>query len=307
MLPRWFHAIGARTAVFLLSLVGAMAAIQLLLAFAPGDAIDLLPNATALRPVLAAEWGLDQPPLLRVLKSLGRLARGDLGTSLTYRPGAAVSALVGAAAGQSLGLLVPALLLSLGSGLGLGLQGTGRTFAFFWVIPSFLAAWLMVSGVNALTWAAITRGWLDRPAWFALPDTDSPLRTALAVVVLAFASGGLGEVRTALHMELRALRDAPFMEAARARGAPLWPHYLSGLLGPLALLMAERVPYLLSGLVVVEKVLLFNGCGAMLWQACRLRDYPLATALTAGAALLVCSARLIADLIRVAADPRLRT
>jgi ABC-type dipeptide/oligopeptide/nickel transport system permease component len=44
----------------------------------------------------------------------------------------------------------------------------------------------------------------------------------------------------------------------------------------------------------------------MVWQACRLRDVPLAVGLTLVAAACVGGTRLVADLIRVTVDPRLR-
>jgi ABC-type dipeptide/oligopeptide/nickel transport system permease component len=44
----------------------------------------------------------------------------------------------------------------------------------------------------------------------------------------------------------------------------------------------------------------------MLWQACMMRDYPLAMGVTVLAATAVCLARMFGDIVRVAVDPRLR-
>lgn len=302
-----------RLAAFAATLLGATLLVQLLLALAPGDAIDLLPNGDVLRAGLEAEWGLDEPLPARLASTTARLVRGDLGTSLTYRPGASVGSLVADAAGRSLGLLAPAVVVAVGLGLALGLWTGGRPSRLrrlvqaVSVVPAFLAAYVAVTGLNAATWAAVERGWIDRPDWFALPDTPSALRTALAVAVLAVASGGLGELHAAFDGEVRRLRAAPFLEAARARGAPVWPRLLHNLVPPIASVAASRTAYLLGSLVIVEKVLLYNGAGAMLWQAARLRDYPLAIGITLVAAAVVCGARLVGDLVRIAVDPRLRS
>jgi len=75
---------------------------------------------------------------------------------------------------------------------------------------------------------------------------------------------------------------------------------------PLATLAAGRVGFLVGGLVVVEKVLLLNGAGALMWDACLKRDYPLAMGLAIAAAAIVAVANLVADLVRFSVDPRLR-
>jgi len=310
--PRIALAIGKRVATFFATVLGAVLLVQCLLALAPGDAIDLLPNAEDVRPQLAAEWGLDEPLPARLIATVGRVARGDLGTSLTWRPGAPVAGLVAETGLRSLALLVPALLVAVGLAVALGAWsargGTRvlRVVQVVSVVPAFLAAYVLVVGINAGTWALLERGAIGRPDWFALPDTPSAMRTALGIAVLAVASGGLTEMHAACDAELRRLRGAPFVEAARARGAATWPIVLHNLLPPLADIAASRAAWLLGSLVVVEKLLLFSGAGAALWQACRLRDYPVAIGITVVAAGIVAGTRLLADLARLALDPRLR-
>ncbi|MFN7142706.1 MAG: ABC transporter permease subunit [Myxococcota bacterium] len=305
-------AVGSRVASFAATVLGAVLLVELLLALAPGDAIDLLPNGEELRPVLAAEWGLDRPLPERLVATVARMARGDLGTSLTWRPGAPVTTLVADTGLRSLALLAPALglavLLAVTLGAWSARGGTRllRVVQGVSVVPAFLAAYVLVTGLNAATWALVERGTIQRPDWFALPDTPSGLRTALAIGVLAIASGGLTEMHAACHAELSRLRAAPFVEAARARGEPTWPIVLHNLVPPLADIAASRAAWLLGSLVVVEKLLLFSGAGAALWQACRLRDYPVAIGITVVAALVVAGTRLCADLLRLAVDPRLR-
>lgn len=310
--PRVAAAVLSRVASFVATVVGAVVLVELLLALAPGDAVDLLPNAAELRPVLAAEWGLDKPLPERLAATVGRVLTGDLGTSLTWRPGAPVAELVADTGLRSLTLLAPALALGLALAVGLAsVSARGgtrllRVVQALSVVPAFLAAYVLVTGINAATWALVERGVVARPEWFALPDTPSAVRTALAVLTLAIASGGLGEMHAACDAELRRLRAAPFVEAARARGEPTWPIVLHNLLPALVDVAASRAAWLLGSLVVVEKLLLFSGAGAALWQACRLRDYPVAVGITVAAALVVAGARLCADLARLALDPRLR-
>ena len=289
-----------------------MLAAQLLLWAAPGDPVDLVPNGEELRPALEAEWGLDRPLHSRYVRFIGRALQGDLGHSLTYRPGATVSELVLPAAARSLRLLIPALALALLMGgilayLTAGRRSvTRRAIQGLSVAPVFLLAFLAVHFLNEGTFACMQRGWVERPSWFALPDTDSFLKSALAVLVLAVGSGALTEVHTAVEDEIVRLRNAAFIDAAIARGAPVWQHLLLNLLPPISTIAASRAAFFVGGLIIVEKVLHLNGAGSMLWQACRLRDYPVALGITILAATAVCAARLAGDLLRVTVDPRLR-
>ena len=62
-----------------------------------------------------------------------------------------------------------------------------------------------------------------------------------------------------------------------------------------------------GGLVIIEKVMLLNGAGSLMWDAAMKRDYPLTAALALIAAATVCGTRLAADLFRLVVGPRLRT
>ena len=306
---RSLGAIGRRLLAFFATLAGAALLAQALLWLAPGDAVDLLTDDPELRAQMVATWGLDQPLLVRWWTFISGAAAGDLGVSLTYRPGTQVSELVWRAALTSAPTLVSAVVLALLGGVGLAyarLRITRRVVQVISVAPVFLLAATAVVTLNETAFSLIEAGTIDRPDWFALPLGDSLLKSMLGVLVLAVGSSALTEVHQAADDELRAIRGSGYIDAATARGARLWPHILWNLLPPLTTITVSRTAFFLGGLVVVEKVLQLNGAGAMLWQACRLRDYPLALGLVLAAAAVVCGMRLVGDLVRLSVDPRLR-
>ncbi|MCP4810428.1 MAG: ABC transporter permease [Proteobacteria bacterium] len=306
---RQLAAIGRRLAAFVATLAGAALLAQALLWLAPGDAVDLLTDDPELRDQMIASWGLDQPLLVRWWRFVTGAATGDLGVSLTYRPGTEVSSLVWRASLASAPTLVSAVLLALIGGVGLAyarLRVGRRLIQVVSVAPVFLLAATAVVTLNETAFSLIEAGTITRPEWFALPLGDSLLKSVLGVVVLAIGSSALTEVHQAADDELRIIRGSGYIDAATARGARLWPHILWNLLPPLTTIAVSRTAFFLGGLVVVEKVLQLNGAGAMLWQACRLRDYPLALGLVLVAAAVVCTARLVGDVIRIGLDPRLR-
>lgn len=295
------------------ALVGLLLGLTLLhalLQLAPGDAIDLLPDAERLRPTLEAAWGLDRPWPGSLLRWLGELLRGDGGESLAVRPGAPVADLLLQAAPRSLGILLAALLLQLGLGLALALSPPRGPRAWAPSLlsapPLFLLLLLLVHGINASTWALVEAGHIARPAWFALPDQGGLLRDGLAILGLALASSGLDEARAALEPRCRAILEGPHLLACRARGEPVLPRLLHRLLPELLDLGARRLPGLLGGLIIAEKLLLMQGAGSLFWQACLSRDLPLALGVSAGAAALVVGSRLAVDGLRLVLDPRLR-
>lgn len=297
-----------RLGAFVAVLLGTAMVVEGLLILTPGDAIDMLPDSGPVRAFIEQQWGMDQPFHIRLWQRLSQLLHGDLGYSLTYRPGADVKSLVWAAGSQSLGLLVPAVGITMLLGMGLALLPLhGRFVRALSVIPTFMASFLLINGVNAAVWFLVERGTILRPAWFALPAERGPVPWALAVAVLAVASGTLGEVHTACSMGITQLRDAPFVLSSRARGdSGLWV-LARNLLPQLAAVLSARSATMVGGVVVVEKLFLLNGAGATFWNACQYRDYPLVVGLSLAAAATVAALRVLTDLLRVTLDPRLRT
>lgn len=296
--------VGAALVRAALSLLGAALLTRVCLALAPGDAIDTLPDPE-LRAALAAEWGLDGSLGDRLVAQLGELVRGDLGESLTWRPGVAVPTLLAELGPASALRIVSAAALAVALGHLLVRRRTALV-ALPSALPGFLAVWAAISLLNATAWAGMEHGWWGRPAWFTLPDTPSLLRSALALGILATASGSLGQTQGALAAERRAVEGAAFVDAALNRGEPVAGLIRRHLVAPTARAFADRVPALLGALVVVERLLDLPGLGGALWEACRLRDWPVASAIVLAFAGFVVFVRLLADLVALAVDPRRR-
>jgi len=279
-----------------------------LVVLAPGSAADAAAAGPTDRAALAASWGDEAPAMTRIARGVGRTLRGDLGTSRVVRPGAAITPLALGAWARSAARLLAALgvatLLAVG-GAALH-RRAGPASAVASATPVFLMAVATVTAINAATWALMSAGWLDRPSWFALPDTPSLAREALGVGVLAVASSGLAELRRDVAGALAAARDSPWADAARARGELLWPHLASNLTAPVARALAARTVLLAGGLVVLERVLLLQGAGALLWRAAVARDLPLAAGVALVGAGVIAAIRLGLDLVALQADPRLR-
>lgn len=291
-----------------LAWLGAVVLAQVLVAFAPGDAIDTLPDP-ALREQLSAEWGLGTPVYLRVFRGTAGVLAGDLGSSWTVQPGAPVGDAVVGAMCASLPVLGAAWALAVGVGAAArGRKGAGIARAMS-AVPVVLLALCVPGGVNALAWKGMAEGWWTRPAFFALPVEGGAVRDLLLVGVLGLGSAAMAEVAARLAEADARLEEAGFLLAARAHGADeralrrlRWRHRVV----PLVEAAQAVFTPLVGGLVVVERLFARPGAGDLLWRAVELRDVPLATGVVVAltGTTVVVGASL--DLLRRAWDPRLR-
>ena len=67
-----------------------------------------------------------------------------------------------------------------------------------------------------------------------------------------------------------------------------------------------QLPTLLSGALVTETVFTWPGMGRLFLDSLGYRDYPVVMGLLIFSAILVLAGNLVADLLYVAADPRIR-
>ncbi|HUR91073.1 MAG TPA: ABC transporter permease [Gemmatimonadaceae bacterium] len=292
---------------------------------APGDpfagSLDN-PNVTEeVRARWRAAYGLDQPLPIQYGRYLGRLARGDLGWSFSRQQ--PVSAVIASSIPRTLLLVGLAITLAFAAGVGLALAQARRRGTLFdrvasgtslvlLSIPDFwlgllllllFSYWLPIFPVGGITDAVeyrhldATGRLLDRLHHLALP---------LLTLVLAAAASVARYQRAALLEVLP--RD--YIRSARAKGVDerdvVARHALRNALMPSITLLGTSLPALVSGVVFVEKVFSWPGMGLVAVDAVASRDYPLVLAVVIVGTIVVAVGSLLADLLYLAADPKLR-
>jgi len=83
-------------------------------------------------------------------------------------------------------------------------------------------------------------------------------------------------------------------------------HALRNAATPVVTLLGLSLPALFSGAIFIEGVFAWPGVGRVLVEAVQARDYPVVMAATAISAILVVLGNMLADILAVAVDPRLR-
>lgn len=308
---RLVRVVGSRIVGAVGTLLAVVFVMHAALALAPGDPLaDLPPEA---RATLAAEWHLDQPAWQRPLRATAAAITGDLGVSVALAPGVPARTLLTVPALRSTGWAVSALGLAVAAAIGLAAWtragGAASRVARVLthgvsVLPMFVLAHSAISAINAVTFALMGAGVVARPGWFALPLEDHPARAAVAIVLLAVGSGTLSDLHREVEVAAARVGAAPFVRAAIARGDPTFALRARHLVGPVAALVRGRVPIVLAGLVVVERVTLSGGVGALLWDAVVARDAAVAVAATLLLAAIGMLVSLGCEIARVSVDPR---
>ena len=120
-----------------------------------------------------------------------------------------------------------------------------------------------------------------------------------------------GPFRCAPERSFRARRYAGVtVLMARARGLPrrrvVWNHAFRSILPPVLTILLLALPGVVSGAVITETVFSLHGAGRFLLEATNSHDYPSAGAAFFLLALLTVGCNLLADLLYVLVDPRVR-
>ncbi|MCL2898651.1 ABC transporter permease [Brenneria tiliae] len=279
----------------------------------PGDPVRILLGVRSTPEAVArirAQYALDEPVWLQYLYFLRNLLHGEMGRSIVYRvdtlklilsrieptlhlvTGSVLLALLltlplAATAARRRGRL-PDQLIRLFSTAGLG-------FPAFWLgimlilLFSITLGWFPVSGYGD--------DWAERLHHLALP---------CLTVALALSAVLTRNLRASLLMELK----NDYVTAARARGQSerriFWRHVLPNSLVPTVNLLAVNIGWLIGSTVVIESVFAIPGMGQLLVKAIFSRDYMVVQGVVMVFALATVTVNLLADLLTVALDPRVK-
>jgi peptide/nickel transport system permease protein len=284
----------------------------LLLNRAPGDPVALYVNVQSLSAeeleVVRHELGLDRSLPVRYGVWVGRMVRGDLGTSLRsgrpvrvelWRTGWRTLLLTGSA--MTLTLLFGGFCAYLGA-MGRYPRLAGVLTSLAYVLSGLPVFWL---GYLAI-YLATTRFHVLPVMMGAETGEGAWLFFLVPVVVLGLGNGTVSEVTRHLRTHLEGVLREDYIRTARAKGARLWRHlYKDGLVMPLSSVLANKVPYVLGGAIVVEQVFNWPGMGRLTWQAASDRDYPVLLGVTLVSALIVRAAHFVKEAVQVAVNPQL--
>lgn len=286
------------------------------LALIPGDAAQVALGQQATPERLAAlreQAGLDRPLLVQYWDWFTGVLRGDLGTSL--QTGNSVWDIIGSNVGNSLMLASLAIIVMLPLAIILGvIAATHREKAIDHILSSSALAFAATPefAIGAVLILIFASGFGILPAT-SLVDTSMPLIAQMPILILPVLTLVLVSVAQSSRMVRAAMIDvlqSDYVQAATLRGVPrrriIFRHALPNAADSIVAIIVLTTGWLVGGVVVTESLFQFPGVGMALATAVTSRDIPtvLACALLITAVLII--ANLIADVVILALNPRLR-
>ncbi len=286
-----------------------------LLATAGGDALTTLAGDPKISSAAIAElrrvYGLDQSLAVRYAHWLGAAVKGDLGYSFYFQ--LPVQMVLWPRLLRTAALACVALMIAGLVAFGLGIQAARRPGSWLDRLCSMLV--LFGSSVPRLVLALFVLVLATRASWMntgRLPVTatftDWVWQLLPPALVLSLPLGALflAQTRTAIADGLQ----SEFVRTAHAKGLPkrmiLFRYVLRPSLNPLISVFGYSLGGVMSGSVIVERILGWPGLGELSVIAVQSRDVPLLLGVVLITATAVLMGNLLADILLRWNDPRLR-
>ena len=282
----------------------------------PGDVAQSILGQGATEQALAnlrAELGMNDPPLTRYMQWLAGAVQGDFGTSLTNRRDIATA--LSERLGNTLFLAFWAAVIAVPLAIVLGLVAVryrGRwpdrlisTVTLATVsVPEFLLGYIAIFFL-----AVQVRAF---PSLAMVHDT-MPLGAklnAIALPVLVLVLVVLGHMMRMTRAAILNVMQSAYVETAELKGlrpfAIIARHAFPNAIAPVVNVVMLNLAYLVVGVVVVEVVFVYPGMGQYLVDHVAKRDVPVVQACGLVFAAVYIGLNLLADVISILANPRLR-
>lgn len=282
----------------------------------PGDTAQAILGQSA-TPLalenLRESLGLNQPALYRYATWLGHALRGDLGKALTN--GQDISHAIGQRFGNTLFLASCAGVIAVPLAIGLGLIAaryngrwpdkliSGITLATI-SLPEFVAAYFVIFLLTQVIH-------LFQPVSMVFPGMGFFAKLhAVALPVIVLVMVVLAHMMRMTRAAILNVMQSAYIETAELKGLSpmqvIWRHALPNAIAPIISVVVINLAYLVVGVVVVEVVFSYNALGQYLVDHVAKRDLPVVQAVGIIFAAVYIVLNIIADLIGIISNPRLR-
>ena len=283
----------------------------------PGDPAVVLAGEERGDPAVLAqirsELWLDRSLPVQYFHWIGNVLHGDLGFSWRIRQ--PVASLVLTKLPVTLQLAAMAFGIALCIGVPAGILSAVKRNTGWDYVANFIGLaglstpnfWL---GIMLILLISVKLGWLPPSGY--VPLTEDWRQSLATTIMPAFVLGNaiaailMRHTRSAMLTTL----DQDFVRTARAKGLSEWVvvlrHAFRNALVPVVTLGALELGTLLSGAVLTEQVFSIPGFGKLVVDAVFNRDYPVVQGVVLVTACLYILLNLLADVLYVVINPRLR-
>ena len=305
-----------RIALGLILLLAASVLIFIGTAILPGDVAQTILGQGATPQALEnlrAELGLNEPLVTRYFDWLFGALQGDLGTSLSNRRDIAEA--MGTRLSNTLFLAFWAAVVAVPLAILLGLlavlyQGrwpdkliSGVTLATI-SVPEFLIGYILIF------FLAVELRWFPSLATIHDGMSLGEKLNVIALPVLVLVLAILGHMMRMTRAAILNVMQSAYVETAQLKGLRQFSiiarHAFPNAIAPVVNVVMLNLAYLVVGVVVVEVVFVYPGMGQYLVDHVAKRDVPVVQACGLVFAAVYIGMNLIADVVSILANPRLR-
>jgi len=291
-----------------LILLGITVVTYVLLYLLPADPVRQIAGRSATAQTvenIRHQLGLDLPLYQQYWRYLTALLHGDLGRSYIQR--SEVSELIAARLPASLLLMLAAIFAELLMGLAMGIYSSLRRNS---AVDQTLTviAFVGVSAPQFVVGILMLYVFAVKLAWFPIGGYGTPAHIVLPALTLGFM--GAGWYSRMMRSSMLNVLEQDFIRTARAKGLSklrvIARHAVPNALLPIIAMIGFDIGIFMSGIVVVESVFGWPGIGQLTWQAIQRVDIPIIMGVTLVAAFFIVMGNLLADIIALFVDPRIK-
>ncbi|MCR4337379.1 MAG: ABC transporter permease [Candidatus Omnitrophica bacterium] len=294
-----------------------------LIQLTPGNFFDTLKLDPQISPQTIERYEkmyhLNEPWVNQYWAWLKNLFQGDLGYSFFYK--VQVSSIIGSRLFNTFILALASFLLTWFVAIPLGIWAAvhrnrfiDRLIQLFSYIalstPSFFLGMILLFVFSQI--GGLPLGGMHSPDYEDLSWGGKvfDLLKHLLIPTLAISVGSIGALQRIMRGNMLEVLRHQYILAARAKGLPehrvIYHHALRNAINPLITLLGYEFSGLLSGAALVEIICSWPGLGSLMLTAVRSKDLYLVMASMMMGGILFLIGNLIADILLVIADPRIR-
>jgi len=265
-------------------------------------------------------YGFDKPVLVSYVVWLGKVLRGDLGTSTRYYD--PVWSMIRERIPISLYFGLLSLILVYGICIPLGIAKAIKHKSYFdnissitvfigYAVPGWVVGVLMLV-FFASYWEIFPLGGLVSDDFddFTLIAKITDIAWHTVLPLMAYVLGSFTVMTFLMKNTLMDNLASDYVRTAIAKGLPfkkaVFKHAFRNSLIPIATSFGNNISIILSGSFLIEKVFNINGMGLLGYESVVERDYPVVLGILVVSSLLFMIGNILSDICVAIVDPRVK-
>lgn len=289
-------------------IIGMTIVVFLLLHLSPGDPVDLIAGPRATPETIEnikINLGLDKPLIVQYFKFLINLFKGDLGTSiLQQRP---VTTIIKEALPVTIELGLASIIVSFFIALPLGIMAA--VYRNTWKDYASMSGALIAMSLPTF-WLGLMLIYFFAYKYRWFPVSGYGTWKHLVLPLIAISLTGIAINARMIRSSMLEVIRQDYIRTARSKGLPekvvIRGHALKNALIPVVTMLGLRIGWIIGGSVITEIIFARPGVGRLMVNAIYARDYPVVQGAMVVLTASIIIGNMIADILYLFLDPRIK-